>query len=171
MEISAGHHRWLLSVLEQICQSAQEPGKNKQHHKFGDQSTKDRCLRIWKDWVKASHNSQDVKTRRQTFMSTWNQIPESDTTQFLISQTLRTFGDALCLTGESEKRKLKKIAVTELKDWFETGCARAVGSEDCFINPTLMRPGHPQWHLHYQANPFVGNLPETRFGYYIHTIW
>ena len=59
-----------------------------------------------------------------------------------------------------------------LTEWYkveETGVARdftstedTVDTEE-FINPTMMRPGSDQWHVHFTSNPIAAYLPFDRY--------
>jgi len=60
--------------------------------------------------------------------------------------------------------------LTEWNDVEETGVARDFTSsagnqelDDEFINPTMMRPGSDQWHLHFTSNPIAAYLPFDRY--------
>jgi len=62
-----------------------------------------------------------------------------------------------------------------LSEWYEvedTGIARDFMVESCtdhgvdmveFINPTMMRPGSDQWHVHFTSNPIAAYLPFDRY--------
>jgi len=59
--------------------------------------------------------------------------------------------------------------LTEWKHVQETGVARDFTSStddfqdmEEFINPTMMRPGSDQWHLHFTSNPLAAYLPFDR---------
>jgi len=63
--------------------------------------------------------------------------------------------------------------VEHLEEWNhieETGVARDFSSISPdqadlgeFINPTMMRPGSDQWHLHFTSNPIAAYLPFDRY--------
>jgi len=61
----------------------------------------------------------------------------------------------------------------------ETGVARDFTSiddtadTDEFINPTMMRPGSDQWHVHFTSNPIAAYLPFDRYNrrsFYLRTV-
>jgi len=126
----------------------------------------DEVRKTWRSWLEtAAWNVDTVKCRRLNYIDYYNRLSDK--------YYSKGFPPAPFCKDVGVIQTDKPTCWDEhLSEWYkveETGVARDFTStEDAadleeFINPTMMRPGSDQWHVHFTSNPIAAYLPFDRY--------